>query len=139
MIQVKKIILAVVAVCMQLICFVQIQHVEPLNWWVGMNDPALQLLINGNAVGNTTPAVNYPGVTIKNVSKGDSENCRHDGACPQHLWSPLTFICCSKPPQTVSYDRVRVFIPRLAFKQLDAAIGWPVLAFKANLTRFKSF
>lgn len=74
MIQLKKIILAVVTVCMQLICLAQIQHVEPLNWWVGMKDPALQLLINGNAIGNTTPVINYPGVTIKKVSKGDSEN-----------------------------------------------------------------
>jgi len=52
----------------------QINHVEPLNWWVGMKNPNLQLLINGNNIGETTPVINYPGVTIKKVSKGDSKN-----------------------------------------------------------------
>jgi hypothetical protein len=36
----------------------QIKHVEPLNWWVGMKNPNLQLLINGNDVGETTPSLN---------------------------------------------------------------------------------
>ncbi len=57
----KKIILFFIAVCMQLICLAQIQHVEPLNWWVGMKDTALQLLINGNAVGNATPVPSRSG------------------------------------------------------------------------------
>lgn len=52
----------------------QINHVEPLNWWVGMKNPNLQLLINGNNISETTPLINYPGVTIKKVSKGDSKN-----------------------------------------------------------------
>ncbi len=52
----------------------QINHVEPLNWWVGMKNPNLQLLINGNNISETTPVINYPGVTIKKVSKGDSKN-----------------------------------------------------------------
>ncbi len=52
----------------------QIQHVEPLNWWVGMKDQNLQLLINGNNVGETTPSINYGGVTIKEIHKADSKN-----------------------------------------------------------------
>ncbi len=52
----------------------QIQHVEPLNWWVGMKNPNLQLLINGNNIAETTPQINYPGVTIKKVNKADSKN-----------------------------------------------------------------
>ena len=54
--------------------FAQINHVEPLNWFVGMKNPNLQLLINGNNIGETTPQINYPGVTIKKVSKADSKN-----------------------------------------------------------------
>jgi hypothetical protein len=54
--------------------FAQINHVEPLNWFVGMKNPNLQLLINGNNIGETTPQINYPGVTIKNVNKADSKN-----------------------------------------------------------------
>jgi len=52
----------------------QINHVEPLNWWVGMRNPNVQLLINGTNVGETTPSINYPGVTITRVTKGDSRN-----------------------------------------------------------------
>jgi len=54
--------------------FAQINHVEPLNWFVGMKNPNLQLLINGNNIGETVPQINYPGVTIKKVSKADSKN-----------------------------------------------------------------
>ncbi len=55
-------------------CFAQINHVEPLNWWLGMKDPNLQLLIHGNNIGETTPVINYPGVTIKKISKAASNN-----------------------------------------------------------------
>lgn len=64
-------------VFVNLICttsFAQINHVEPLNWFVGMKNPNLQLLINGNNIGETTPQINYPGVTIKKESKADSKN-----------------------------------------------------------------
>jgi neopullulanase len=54
--------------------FAQVNHVEPLNWFVGMRNPNLQLLINGNNIGETTPHLNYPGVTIKKVNKADSKN-----------------------------------------------------------------
>lgn len=52
----------------------QIEHVEPLNWWIGMKSPNLQLLVNCKDIGETTPVINYPGVTIKKVTKGDSKN-----------------------------------------------------------------
>lgn len=54
--------------------FAQINHVEPLNWWVGMKNPKLQLLVNGANICETTPVIDYPGVTIKKVSKADSGN-----------------------------------------------------------------
>jgi glycosidase len=51
-----------------------IQHVEPLNWWVGMKNPELQLLVHGANIGGTTPVIKYPGVSIQKVHKADSEN-----------------------------------------------------------------
>lgn len=51
-----------------------IQHVEPLNWWVGMKDPRLQLLVHGNGIGDTKPVIHYKGVSIAKVSQGDSKN-----------------------------------------------------------------
>jgi neopullulanase len=71
---VKKLPLFVITVFVHFFCNAQINHVEPLNWWVGMKDPALQLLINGNNVAFTTPVINYSGITIKKISKADSEN-----------------------------------------------------------------
>lgn len=52
----------------------QIKHLEPLNWWVGMKDPSLQLMVNGDGIGHTIPTINYPGVSIKGIRKGDSDN-----------------------------------------------------------------
>jgi neopullulanase len=52
----------------------QINHVEPLNWFIGMKNPNLQLLINGNNIDETTAQINYPGVMIKKINKADSKN-----------------------------------------------------------------
>jgi neopullulanase len=52
----------------------QIDHVEPPNWWVGMKNPFVQILINGKDIGHTIPIINYPGVSIKKVTKGDGNN-----------------------------------------------------------------
>lgn len=50
------------------------QRVEPLNWWVGLKNPDVQLLIHGEAIGETMPVITYSGVTIKKVTKADSKN-----------------------------------------------------------------
>ncbi len=67
-----SIILLANFICINVFC--QIHHVEPINWWVGMKNPNLQLLVNGNNIGETTPQINYPGVTIKKITKGDSKH-----------------------------------------------------------------
>ena len=72
--QLKKITLCLLAAGLHLIAFSQIEHVEPLNWWTGMKNPALQLLINGKDVGSTTAVINYPSMSIKKCTKGQSNN-----------------------------------------------------------------
>ncbi len=69
-----KIRLSFVLIFTSLNLLAQINHVEPLNWWVGMKNQNIQLLVNGNAVGETTPEINYSGVTIKKINKADSKN-----------------------------------------------------------------
>ncbi len=54
--------------------FSQIEHLEPMNWWVGMKDNNLQLMVNGKDISTTKPIINYPGVSIKKITKGDSKN-----------------------------------------------------------------
>jgi glycosidase len=49
-------------------------RVEPMNWWIGMKNPDVQLLAHAVAIGETVPGINYPGVSIKKVNKADSKN-----------------------------------------------------------------
>jgi glycosidase len=55
-------------------CFAQIERVEPPNWWTGFKDTGLQLMVYGNNIGNATPSIDYPGVSVENVEKADSPN-----------------------------------------------------------------
>ena len=72
--QVQRIIFLLCAFGTTVTTAAQIHHVEPLNWWVGMKNPNLQLLIHGTDIGETTPYIKYTGVTIQKVTKGDSKN-----------------------------------------------------------------
>ncbi|MCU0467091.1 MAG: glycoside hydrolase family 13 protein [Arcicella sp.] len=53
---------------------VSCQHIEPLNWWVGMKNPSLQLMVHQEGIGETEPSIDYQGVRIKKVNKADSKN-----------------------------------------------------------------
>lgn len=49
--------------------------VNPLNWWVGMQDPAVQLMLYAPGIGGTTPHLNaYAGVTVKAVHAVENRN-----------------------------------------------------------------
>ena len=52
----------------------QIQHLEPMGWWVGMKDPDLQLMVHGEKVAELVPEIHYQGVTLTNVQRTDSLN-----------------------------------------------------------------
>ena len=52
----------------------RIHRVEPTNWWVGMNNPSLQLTIYGHDIAKLQPVINYPGVSIERVIKVNSPN-----------------------------------------------------------------
>lgn len=52
----------------------EIKHLEPLNWWVGMHNPALQLMVNGENISALTPSISYEGVTLVGVEKTDNKN-----------------------------------------------------------------
>lgn len=51
-----------------------ITRVEPLNWWVGMTNPNLQVMVYGPKVANHNVSVNYPGVELKQVIKVANPN-----------------------------------------------------------------
>lgn len=52
----------------------QIERIEPMNWWVGMKNQELQLLVHGKQIGETNPVINYAGVSVKKISKAESNN-----------------------------------------------------------------
>ncbi|HEX8326436.1 MAG TPA: glycoside hydrolase family 13 protein [Hymenobacter sp.] len=43
---------------------VSIDRVNPTNWWVGMKNPNVQLLVHGPGAGTLAYTVNYPGVKL---------------------------------------------------------------------------
>jgi neopullulanase len=51
-----------------------IQRVNPTNWWVGMKNPALQLLIYGTQIKGAKLAINYAGVTVQKVNEVENPN-----------------------------------------------------------------
>lgn len=52
----------------------QINRVEPMNWWVGMKHPALQLMLHGERIAELTPQITYPGVRLLNVERTENPN-----------------------------------------------------------------
>ncbi|WP_250433192.1 glycoside hydrolase family 13 protein [Hanstruepera flava] len=52
----------------------KLAYVEPPNWWVGMKNNELQLLVHHEGIGATSPEMSYSGVTINKVHKADSPN-----------------------------------------------------------------
>lgn len=52
----------------------QIKHLEPANWWVGMKYHQVELMVHGDNIGTTRVVVDYPGVTLVDTVKADSQN-----------------------------------------------------------------
>ncbi len=52
-----------------------VSKIEPLNWFVGMKNPELQLMVYGEDVASYDQfSIDYPGVTLKEVVKPGSKN-----------------------------------------------------------------
>ncbi|RSZ57727.1 glycoside hydrolase family 13 protein [Massilia atriviolacea] len=51
-----------------------IAHLEPPSWWVGMRHNKLQLMVHGERIADSTPAIDYPGVRIDAVTRVPNRN-----------------------------------------------------------------
>lgn len=51
-----------------------ITRVNPTNWWVGMKNPNVQLLVYGPRAGTLTYSVQYPGVKLVKASRVENPN-----------------------------------------------------------------
>jgi glycosidase len=52
----------------------QISRIEPPNWWAGMHNPALQLLLYGKNVAELNPSIEHPGIALERVIKVKNPN-----------------------------------------------------------------
>lgn len=52
----------------------QIRHVEPMNWWVGMKHPELQVMVHGEAIAELVPEIRHPGVTLAGTQRTGRPN-----------------------------------------------------------------
>ena len=51
-----------------------VESIYPPNWWTGMENSSLQLMVYGKGIANFTPTVSYPGVTLESVIKVENAN-----------------------------------------------------------------
>ncbi|MBF9142292.1 alpha-amylase family glycosyl hydrolase [Hymenobacter properus] len=51
-----------------------IDRVNPTNWWVGMKNPNVQLIVHGPGAGTLAYTVNYPGVKLVKTNTVDNPN-----------------------------------------------------------------
>ena len=52
----------------------KIDHIEPENWYVGMKNSSLQLMVYGKNIRDSRVSVDYPGVKIDSLVRLDSPN-----------------------------------------------------------------
>ena len=53
---------------------VTITRIEPENWWTGMKNTSLQLLVYGPDISKYSLTIKYPGIIIKDVAKTENPN-----------------------------------------------------------------
>ena len=68
-------------VCCSLFCAFQtlaqtpsIERINPTNWYVGMKNPKLQLLVYGKNIKDCDVKINYQGVTLEKINKVENPN-----------------------------------------------------------------
>lgn len=52
----------------------KLERIEPMFWWVGMQNPKLQLLVHGENIAATEVQLNYPGVKLVQTNKVENPN-----------------------------------------------------------------
>lgn len=87
---------------------IALNRVEPPNWWVGMENHELQLLVYGKNIALTQPELSAQGVTLKQIIKPESNNYLFlnleidESAAPGTF--PITFKKAKGKPLTYNYS-----------------------------------
>eukprot|EP01136_Pigoraptor_vietnamica_P033019 Opistho-1_new@95509 len=73
----KKTIFSIIFTCLLTSLFAQtpsVQRINPSNWWVGMKNPKLQLLVYGKNIAGSDVKINYQGITLEKVNQVENPN-----------------------------------------------------------------
>ena len=73
----KKLLLMIAAVLTGMLTVqaaVKIDRIEPTNWYVGMKNPSVQLMVFGEGIRDAEVTIDYAGVTIDSLVRLDSPN-----------------------------------------------------------------
>ena len=70
----KKIIITLASLFLTLTNFAQVDNICPPNWWTGMKDTSVQLMIHGNNIASYQLKINYPGVKLFSVTRVENSN-----------------------------------------------------------------
>ena len=73
----KKLLLLIAAVLTGMLTIqaaVKIDRIEPTNWYVGMKNPSVQLMVYGEGIRDAEVNIDYAGVTIDSLVRLDSPN-----------------------------------------------------------------
>ncbi len=68
-----------------------IERVEPPHWWVGFENDSLQLLVKHEGISNYSASIDYPGITVEGINKGNNSD--------NYLFIDLTIAVDTKPGQ----------------------------------------
>lgn len=53
---------------------IDVTRVEPANWWTGMKNSELQIMVYGPGISKSTLTINYPGIKLKEIAKTTNPN-----------------------------------------------------------------
>ena len=53
---------------------VNVSRIEPADWFVGMKDASLQLMVYGKDIKSAEVTVDYPGVSVDSIARLESPN-----------------------------------------------------------------
>lgn len=71
----KKLVALVCMICLITTAFAQEINCYPTNWWVGMNNPRVQVMLYGKDIGKGTVTVaDYPGVVVEKIQPAENPN-----------------------------------------------------------------
>lgn len=122
----KKILLSLSLVVATLVTHaaVKVSRIDPANWFVGMKDTHVQLMVYGQEIGKADVQTNYPGVVIDSLVRLDSPNyllvyLNLQGAQPGVMQLRFTI---GKQKKTINYELKKRDMPgekRLGFTNAD--------------------